>query len=84
MGLLLVLVSTHISMQALPSSIEGERARIDLGRSLVQTAFVCIYLVAIIACRPYVPSIINYQRVWFINELTPFKNETVNIVTILV
>ena len=54
MGLLLVLVSTHISMQALPSSAEGERARTDLGRSLVQTAFVCIYLVAIIACRPYV------------------------------
>ena len=54
MGLLLVLVSTHVSMQALPSDTEDEKARADLGRSCVQAAIVFVYLIAIIACRPYV------------------------------
>ena len=54
MGLLLVLVSTQVSMQALPSDTADEKARTDLGRSCIQTAIVFVYLIAIIACRPYV------------------------------
>ena len=62
MGLLLVLVSTHISMQALPSDTEDVKARTDLGRSCVQAVIVFIYLIAIIACRPYVSSRVRFWK----------------------
>ena len=66
MGLLLVLVSTHISMQALPSSTDRERSSTDLSRSCVQTGVVVVYLVAIIACRPYVSSRARFWK-WYVS-----------------
>ena len=56
MGLLLVLLTTHIYIQALPSSTNDEKVRTDLARSLIQTAVVFVYLVVIISLRPYVTS----------------------------
>ena len=66
MGLLLVLVSTQITMQALPSSTEGERSRTDLSRSCVQAGVVVVYLIAIIACRPYVSSRARFWK-WYVS-----------------